>query len=76
MLMLQSITRPVVIGAWCALLVVAAAAATFAGVPITAAAGSLWVAACIVPPGVMLMLWRGAPPQTVAEVLHAVDHQA
>ena len=32
--------------------------------------------ACIVPPAVMLMLWRGAPPQTVAEVLHAVDHQA
>jgi len=74
--MLQSITRPIAIGAWCALLVVIAAVGAVAGVPLTAAAGSLWVAACIVPPAVMLMLWRGAPPQTVAEVLHAVDHQA
>jgi hypothetical protein len=76
MLMLQSITRPLVIGAWCALLLVVAAVGAVAGVPITAAAGSLWMAACIVPPAVMLMLWRGAPPQTVAEVLHAVDRQA
>ena len=44
--------------------------------PITASASSLWVAACVVPPAIMLLVWRGAPPQTVAEVLHSVDHQA
>jgi len=24
---------------------------------------------------VMLMMWRGAPPPTVAEILHAVDRR-
>jgi hypothetical protein len=32
----------------------------------------LWVA-CFVPPAIMLMVWRGAPPPTVAERLYAVD---
>ena len=31
------------------------------------------LAACVVPPAVMLTVWRGAPPLTVAEVLHAVE---
>ena len=45
--------------------------------PFTAAmsAGTLWLAACVVPPAVMLAVWRGAPPLTVAEVLYAVDGQ-
>jgi hypothetical protein len=74
--MFQSITRPVAVGSWCALLLVVAGVSALAGVPVTAAAGSLWVTACVVPPAIMLMVWRGAPPQTVAEVLHAVDRQA
>jgi hypothetical protein len=74
--MLQSITRPVAVGIWIALLAILAAAVEVAGMPITAAASSLWVAACVVPPAIMLLVWRGAPPQTVAEVLHSVDHQA
>jgi hypothetical protein len=74
--MLQSITRPIAVGSWIALLVILAAATEVAGMPITAAASSLWVAACVVPPAIMLLVWRGAPPQTVAEVLHSVDHQA
>ena len=74
--MFQSINRPIAVGLWCALLLVIAGVGVVAGVPITAAASSLWVAACLVPPAIMLMVWRGAPPQTVAEVLHAVDRQA
>ena len=74
--MFQSITRPIAIGIWFALLLLVAAVGEVIGMPITAAAGSLWVAACVVPPAIMLLVWRGAPPQTVAEVLHSVDHQA
>ena len=74
--MFQSITRPIVIGIWFAILLLAAAVAEVVGLPMTAAASSLWVAACVVPPAILLMVWRGAPPQTVAEVLHSVDHQA
>jgi hypothetical protein len=75
-LMLQSITRPIAIGIWFALLLLIAAVSEVVGMPITAAASSLWVAACVVPPAIMLLVWRGAPPQTVAEVLHSVDNQA
>ena len=74
--MFQSLNRPVAVGIWSALLFCVAGAGALAGVPITAAAASLWAAACVVPPAIMLMVWRGAPPQTVAEVLHAVDRQA
>ena len=52
-----------------------AAAAVVSGVSITASTGAFWFVACIVPPAVMLMVWRGAPPQTVAEILHAVDRR-
>ena len=31
--------------------------------------------ACIVPMAVMLVVWRGAPPATVAEILHKVDRR-
>jgi hypothetical protein len=75
-LMLQSITRPIAIGIWFALFLLIAAVGEVAGMPITAAASLLWVAACVVPPAILLLVWRGAPPQTVAEVLHSVDHQA
>ena len=74
--MFQSITRPIAIGIWFALLLLAAAVFEVVGMPMTAAASSLWVAACVVPPAILLMVWRGAPPQTVAEVLQSVDHQA
>jgi len=47
--------------------------ATFAA-PTTSGAVELWLAACLVPPAVMLLVWRGAPPVTVAELLHDVSH--
>jgi hypothetical protein len=34
---------------------------------------ALLLVACLVPPAIMLLVWRGAPPPTVAELLHAVD---
>ena len=74
--MFSSITRGTVVGLWLAALVVLAAVGIFAGVAITLDNGALWLLACLAPPSVMLMVWRGAPPQTVAEVLHSVDHQA
>jgi hypothetical protein len=30
---------------------------------------------CIMPPVVMFIVWRGAPPATVAEILHTVDRR-
>jgi len=45
------------------------------GLPITFGLGGLWLAACVVPPAVMLLVWRGAPPPTMAEILYAVDRR-
>ena len=36
----------------------------------------LWFFAAIVPPAVMFLVWRGAPPPTIAEVIYAVDRRS
>ncbi len=71
--MFRSINRQTLVGVWVTLLVTAAAAALLFGVPVTLDNSALWFAACLLPPAVMLMVWRGAPEPTVAEILYAVD---
>ena len=73
--MFQSITRGTVVSLWLAALVVLAAVGIFAGVAMTLDNGALWLVACLAPPSVMLMVWRGAPPPTVAEILYAADRK-
>jgi hypothetical protein len=46
------------------------------GAATTVSARALWLFACVAPPAIMLLVWRGAPPATVAEVLYAVDNPA
>jgi hypothetical protein len=74
--MFQSLNRFNVIGVWLALAIAAAGAGTVSGVPITIAVSALWLVACAVPPAVMLMVWRGVPPPTVAELLYATDRRS
>lgn len=71
--MLKHISRVRLVGAWCAAMIVIGAMAVVAGVAITASNGELLLVVCVVPPAVMLLVWRGAPPATVAELLHTVD---
>ena len=73
--MLRSINRRTVIGVWLSVLLAAAGAGALSGVSITIGINALWLVACVVPPAVMLMVWRGAPPPTMAEILHAVDRR-
>lgn len=75
LLMFSSRNRRLALGAWFALFVGLAGAAALSGSAPTMGAGAFWFAACVVPPAVMLAVWRGAPSLTVAEVLHAVDAQ-
>jgi hypothetical protein len=65
--------RGTIIGVWFAVLAVVVDAGAFGGVSITMGTYALLLVACLVPPAIMLMVWRGAPPPTVAELLHAVD---
>ena len=73
--MFRSMTRGTVVVVWLAALAAVAGAGVLSGVAITMDTGTLWLLACLVPPAVMLMVWRGAPPPTVAEILHAVDRR-
>ena len=71
--MLNHISRSQLAGAWCAAIVLIAVGGVVAGMALTISRLELLLAICFVPPVVMLLLWRGAPPVTVAEVLHAVN---
>ncbi len=58
---------------WVAAVIVMAACSVVWGIDLTVNNGGLWLVACLMPPAVMLLVWRGPPPVTVAEVLYAVD---
>ena len=71
--MLKDVSRLRLVGAWCAMVLVIGACGVAAGMPITVGYAALLLAICVVPPVIMLLVWGGAPSQTVAEVLYAVD---
>ena len=59
-------------GAWCAAVIVASAGAVAFGAGITVGNGVIFLLACLVPPAVMLLVWR-PPPATVAQLLYDVN---
>ena len=71
--MLKDISRTRVAGAWCAAVTVIGACSVVAGAALTIGTAELFLATCLVPPAVMLLIWRGAPPATVAEVLYTAN---
>ena len=72
--MLRSLNRRNVVAAWVGVLLAVAGAAALSGVSITLGNSALWFAVCVVPPVVMLMVWRGAPP-AMQEMLYAADRR-
>jgi hypothetical protein len=73
--MFRSLNRRTIVAAWVGVLLAVAGAAALSGVSITPGNSALWFAVCVVPPVVMLMVWRGAPPATMQEILYAVDRR-
>jgi hypothetical protein len=71
-----SMNRRAIIGVWFGVLAAVAGAGALSGGSITLGTGALWLFACVAPPAVMLMMWRGAPPQTVAQVPYTIDRQS
>ena len=70
--MLNGITRARVIQIWIAAVVVAVAIGLAFGVEVTLSTAVLLLASALVPPAIILFLWRETPP-TVAEVIHTAD---
>ena len=58
---------------WTSFVLVLAACAAVAGVPMTATNAVLLLVACVGPTATMLLIWRGPPPPTAAELLYAAN---
>jgi hypothetical protein len=70
--MLKHMSRMRVAVAWCvAVVVVGAISVLTGGTAITLANGGLLLMVGLIPPAIMLLVWRGPPPLTIAEVLHS-----
>jgi hypothetical protein len=72
--MMQNLTRPRLIQIWFVAVLLVAAAGLAYGVAMTVGTGALLLALCLVPPAIILMVWR-VPPDTVAEVLHDAERR-
>lgn len=73
--MLKDVTRARVIQIWFAAVVVAVVCGVVVGASVTASTTAVLLALCLVPPTIVLFLWPGVQPPTVAEVLHGVDRR-
>ena len=73
--MSKGISRTRLVGFWFAALAVIIAWVVAAGVNITVSTAALLLTMCLVPPAIMLLVWRGAPPPTVGELLYSVNKQ-
>ena len=71
--MWKSISRTQLVGAWLMAVAVLAAWGVVLDLDVTLSSGILLVATSLGPPAVLLLVWHGAPPFTIAELLHSVD---
>ena len=73
--MLDSLTRARAIGIWFTAVVSVTIAAGLLGAPLSGSTAVFLGLTCLVPPAVMLMVWRGPAPPTVAETINSVDRR-
>ena len=71
--MLNGITRNRLVGFWFAAVAVIIAIVVTMGLNVGVSTTALLLTLSLVPPGILLVLWRGAPSPTVAEILHAAN---
>jgi hypothetical protein len=71
--MLKNLSRERVIVAWFVVVVIAFAGAVMAGAAATLSTWMLFLCLSLAPPALSLVIWRGAPPPTVAEILHTAS---
>jgi len=74
--MLNDLSLARLIGAWCLTVMTIGACSIVAGAAITISNGELLLAACLMPPAVMLLVWRGAPPISVPRLVYSVHGTA
>lgn len=73
--MLKDMTRSRVIQIWFAAVTLIIVAGVAFGVAVSVGTGVLLLAMCLVPPAIVLLVWPGVQPATVADVLHEADRR-
>ena len=71
--MLKDITRNRLVGLWFAAVAVIIASVVAMGVNVGVSTTALLLTLSLVPPGIMLVLWRGATPPTIGEILYSAN---
>jgi hypothetical protein len=74
--MLRNMTRSKVIQVWFTIVALVVAAAIALGASVTVGTGVMLLALGLVPPAIVLVLWPGVQPPTVAEMLRDVERRA
>jgi len=72
--MLKGISRTRLVSVWFLAVAVIVAWVVASGVNIAISSAALFLTMCLVPPAIVLLVWRSAPP-TVGEVLYSVNQQ-
>jgi hypothetical protein len=71
--MLKDITRNRLVGCWFAAVAVIIATVIAMGVNVGVSTSALLLTLSLVPPGIVVVLWRDGPPPTVGEILYAAN---
>ena len=70
--MLNNMSRTRLVGFWFIALMVATAGIVTVNLELAITMAPLLLTLALAPPAIMLIVWRGPPPPTVAEVLYSV----
>jgi hypothetical protein len=73
--MLKDITRARLIQIWFAAVALVVVGGLVYGASVTVSTAAVLAAVCLVPPAIVLMLWPGIQPPTIAEVLHDAERR-
>ena len=71
--MLKEISRTRLISVWFAAVALISASIVAMGVNVSVGTTALLVTMSLVPPAIMLLLWRGAPPPTAREIMYSAN---
>ena len=71
--MLKTISRNRLVGFWFAAVAVITVSVVATGVNVGVSTTALLLTLALVPPAIILFLWRGAGPPTAREIMYAAD---
>ena len=71
--MLKEISRNRLVGFWFAAVTVIIASVVAMGVNVSVSTTVFLLTLSLVPPAILLLVWRGPPPPTVGEILYAAN---